>query len=60
MKSQNDVPIEELRAREDRATIDYFNAIRRGAENGELNRLLGLLDDIHCYRRRQEGFSVDW
>ncbi len=60
MNNQTTISLEELRDREERATIDYFEAIRRGAQDPELRDLLGELDNIYCLRRRQEGISVDW
>ena len=60
MVDQNTVEIENLRNREARATEDYFRAIRAGAREGELRRLITILDDIHRSRRRREGIGVDW
>jgi len=60
MATQIAFELENLRNREERATLDYFNAIRCGAEERELRRLLCVLDEIYCDRRRREGVSVDW
>lgn len=60
MNNQTAIPLEELRDREERATLNYFEAIRRGAQDPELRNLLGELDKIYCLRRRREGIGVDW
>ncbi len=52
--------LDELKTLEERATLDYFSAVRRGANDDELHRLLGVLDEIYCNRRRREGYAVDW
>jgi len=54
------ISLDDLRNREERATVDYFEAIRRGARDAEIRALLTELDKIYSLRRRREGINVDW